>query len=310
MAHYVVGIDIGGTNLKFGLVNRFGQVMARSHLVTQNYLHSRPQLIEAMVRSIDLLLKKNDLTAKDILGIGIGLPGLIDPHRGIVHFLPNIPGWKKVPLKKILEQRLRIKTFLENDVNLITLGEWKFGAGVGYKNLVCITLGTGVGSGLIFNNELYRGEGYVAGEIGHMPLNEQGPACSCGGYACFQRYVGNRHLLDKARKIFRDQQITLPRLRGLARRRDPRALAFWEETAMHIGNNLVGVVNLLNPPLVIIGGGVSNNYRFLFKTIRKVIRRRAMKVHASMVKIVRAKRGDDAGILGAFVLVKDENKRK
>ncbi|MBI5415634.1 MAG: ROK family protein, partial [Candidatus Omnitrophica bacterium] len=164
--------------------------------------------------------------------------------------------------------------------------------------------GTGVGGGLILNNALYRGEGFVAGEIGHIPLNEVGPSCNCGGYACFERYVGNRTLLAKAARLFR-KDIRLQDIFPLARRGEPRALRFWKETAVHIGNALVGVINLLNPRLVIIGGGVANNFRFMGPTIRKIIRQRAMKVQKKMVRVVRAKLGDDAGILGAHILVKE-----
>ena len=303
MRGYTVGVDVGGTNIKFGLVNSQGKVVARYHLNTKSYGLRKNELVKVLVGAIDALLKENNISRNHVAGIGIGLPGLIDPVKGVVHFLPNIPGWRKVPLKNIFEKGLGIKTFLENDVNLITLGEWKFGAGRGAKNMVCMTLGTGVGGGLIFNNRLYRGEGFVAGEIGHMPLNENGSDCGCGGYACLERYVGNRYILKKAAKIFRRPTIDFPDIRRLSRQGDKRARLFWKEMATHIGNGLVGIVNLLNPTLIVIGGGVSNNYRFLFPTIRRVIKKRAMPVQASMVKIVRAKLGDEAGIIGANVLV-------
>jgi len=298
-----VGIDVGGTNIKFGLVNSQGKIVKQRHLRTRKYGRDKAKLIKGLIESVRLLLRQSKIKHAKVSGIGIGLPGLIDPIKGIVHFLPNIPGWRNVPLKKIFEKELHIKTFLENDVKLITLAEWKFGAGQGVKNLVCITLGTGVGSGLILNNRLYRGERFVAGEIGHIPLNEKGPNCGCGGYGCFERYVGNRYILKKAEKIFRKPHIDFPDIRRLSKKRDKRISLFWKEMATHIGNGLVGVVNLLNPALIIIGGGVSNNHRFLFPTIRKVIRRRAMPVQASMVKIVRAKLGDKAGIIGANVLI-------
>jgi len=109
---------------------------------------------------------------KDVLGIGIGLPGLIDVGKGVVRVLPNIPGWENVPLKRLLEKKTGLRVQLENDVNMITLGEWVYGAGRGKKDLLCITLGTGVGAGLILNNNIYRGPGFAAGEIGHAPINQ------------------------------------------------------------------------------------------------------------------------------------------
>ena len=306
MKKLTLGIDVGGTNIKLGLVNNLGKVVGRTSVSTRPYRHSKNQLLGALLAAVRSLLSEQGLKKENIQGIGIGLPGLVDPVHGVVNFLPNISGWKNVPLKKILETRLGIKTFLENDVNLITLGEWKYGAGRGIKDLVCITLGTGVGGGLIINNQLYRGAGFVAGEIGHMPLNETGPLCGCGGYGCLERYVGNRYVLQKAAKIFHRKNIDFIDIRRFSRQGNPRATLFWREMATHIGNGLAGVVNLLNPARIIIGGGGSNNHKYLFPRIRQVIKQRALKIPASTVKIVRTQLGDDAGIIGAQVLVNHE----
>ena len=305
MKKFYIGVDIGGTNIKFGITNSQGVVRFRSNLETRGYLSDRRHLIEALIDSVQGLVHGSGLKCRDIAGIGIGLPGLIDPEKGLVKFLPNIPGWRDVPLKKIFERSTGIPTALENDVNMITLGEWKFGAGQGYQNLICMTLGTGVGGGLILNNQLYRGEGYVAGELGHIPINEKGPVCNCGGFACFERTVGNRYLTQRIATIFRRRDLQIEDDFRLAINGNARAIKFWDETATHIGNALTGIVNVLNPPLIIIGGGIANNERFLFKKIREVIARRAMRVQSRMVKIVRAALGNDAGILGAQVLVKE-----
>lgn len=300
-----IGVDVGGTNIKLGLVASSGRIIAKTNLVTKTYAHHPRHLIDALVAAIRALIQENGKTIKDIAGIGIGLPGLIDVSKGNVIFMTNIPGWKNIPLRRIIQTQLKLPVFIDNDVNLAALGEWKLGAGKGCKNLVCITLGTGVGGGLVLNGELYRGEGFVAGEIGHIPLNEQGPACNCGGMGCFERYVGNRILMDKAAGIFGKENIQPQDVFALANCGNALAVRFWRETATHIGNALVGVINLLNPRLVIIGGGIANNYKFMGKTIQKVIRRRAMKVQKNMVRIVRARLGDEAGILGAHILVKE-----
>ncbi len=305
MKSYVIGIDVGGTNIKLGVVNDKGKIVSRNILETGKYEGKRGKLISALVDAIIDLIDSEGVKTKDVLGIGIGLPGLINPDRGVVKFLPNVPGWKDVFLKRIMEKKLSLPVFLDNDVNLVTLGEWRFGAGKGYNNLVCITLGTGIGGGLVLNGELYRGEGYVAGEVGHMPLNEKGPACNCGGYACFERYVGNKVLQEKAAKIFKNKKIRLEDVFELTKAGNMRAVKFWEEVAMHIGNGLVGIVNLLNPRLIIIGGGVSNSYQFMIETINKIIKERAMSVQSKMVKITKAKLGNDAGIIGGYVLVRE-----
>jgi glucokinase len=303
MKRFTIGVDVGGTNVKMGLVSPQGAILSRAILDTKSFNKNKQKLIDAIVVAILGLISEKRLAAKDILGVGLGLPGPIDAERGMVNFLPNIPGWKNVPLTNILRKKLCLPTFIDNDVNLITLGEWTFGAGRNYRNLMCMTLGTGVGAGLVLNGSLYRGEGFSAGELGHMPLNEQGPACNCGGWGCFERYVGNATLLKKGAQTF-GRAIPLPEIYQLARNHDPRALRFWEETGEHIGNALVGVINLLNLRLIVVGGGVANSFRFMHKTIVKTIKARAMKIPAGMVQVVRAQLNDDAGILGAQVLVK------
>lgn len=303
MKKYVVGVDVGGTNIKLGLVHPRGFVIARSHFPTKPFSSSKKELIKAIADQIEKIISSNGLKHKEVAGVGIGLPGLINFDQGIVRFLPNIPGWKNVPLKTILERKLKLPVFVENDVKLITLAEWKFGAGKGVKNLICMTLGTGVGSGLILDNRLYRGAANAAGELGHVPLNEQGPACNCGGYGCYERYVGNKPLFAFASEIMNKPEMTTQKMFALAEKGNKKALRFWRESATHIGNGLVGVVNLLNPELIIIGGGVSNNEKYLFPVIKEVIKKRAMSLQGSIVKIKRAKFKDDAGIVGAQVLV-------
>jgi glucokinase len=303
MKKYVVGVDVGGTNIKLGLVHPRGFVIARSHFPTKPFSSSKKKLIGVLAREIEKIISSEGLKHKDIAGIGIGLPGLIDYDRGVVLFLPNIPGWKNVPLKSILEKKLKLPVFVENDVKLITLAEWRFGAGKGVKNLICMTLGTGVGSGLILDNRLYRGAANAAGELGHVPLNEKGPACNCGGFGCFERYVGNKALFILAGQIMNKPDMTTQKMFALAEKGQTKALKFWREAATHIGNGLVGVVNLLNPELIVIGGGVSNNEKYLFPTIKEVVKKRAMSLQGSIVQIKRAKFGDDAGIIGAQVLV-------
>ncbi|MDP2653512.1 MAG: ROK family protein [Candidatus Omnitrophota bacterium] len=309
MKKYVIGIDVGGTNVKLGIAGPSARIIARSLLNTKSFISHKSRLIAAIMAGVRALAGQAGVSFRDIAGIGIGLPGLVDFDKGLVIFLPNIPGWRKVPLKRMIQNELGLPVFLENDVNLITLGEWQYGAGKGTRNMLCMTLGTGVGGGLILDGRLYRGEGFVAGEIGHMPLNETGPACNCGGYGCFERSVGNLALLKKAAVIFRNKNITLEEITRRAKAGERRSIAFWEDFAGHLGNGLVGVVNLLNPRRIVIGGGVANCPGFVFRIVKEILRERAMRVQASMVDVVRASLGNDAGILGAQVLVRSGGER-
>ncbi|HOW35765.1 MAG TPA: ROK family protein [Candidatus Omnitrophota bacterium] len=305
MRKSVLAIDVGGTNIKLGLVSPSGHILSRTNLPTTSFIRRKENLIGAVVSASRRIIAENRLNNKDVLGIGIGLPGLVDARHGTVEVLTNIPGWKNVPLKKIIESRLKIPAFVDNDANVVTLGEWRFGAGHGFKNMICITLGTGVGGGLVIDNTLYRGEGFSAGEIGHIPLNETGLKCNCGGYGCLETYIGNQRLLKRARIVFKDNDISLEEISRLASRKNRIALRFWKEVAVHLGNGLAGVVNLLNPRCIVIGGGISNAHQYLFKTIRETLLQRALRTPAGMVKIVKAKLGSDAGLIGAQVLVHD-----
>lgn len=306
MKKITIGVDVGGTNVKLGLVDAQGRVFSRSRLVTKSYSSQPIALITAMADEIHRLLQAAGLKSSCVSGIGIGLPGLIDPFSGQVIFLPNIPKWKNIPLRRILEKKTGLAVFLDNDVNVITLGEWRFGAGTGSKHMMGMTLGTGVGAGLILNGSLYRGPGFAAGELGHMPINLTGPKCTCPSYACLESYVGNQRLIKRAVKQFRRRDITLEEISDLAKQQDRTALAFWQELGQHVGSALVGVVNLLNPEKIVIGGGISKSSRFFFPEIRRQIKQRAMPVQAKMVRVVKARLGDDTGLIGASVLVDAE----
>ena len=304
MKNVVIGVDVGGTNIKIGLVDEQGRIAARVHLPTQRCAHSKEGLTRAIVQECQSLAKIRRLDASQILGVGIGLPGLVNTQKGVVYSLTNIPGWKNVPLKKIIESRLKIPVFIDNDVNVMTLAEWKYGAGRGMKNMICITIGTGLGGGLIINDTLYRGEGFAAGELGHVPLNEKGQKCNCGGWGCLETYAGNRYLDVQARKIFK-KDITLENVTRQANQGSHQAIAFWQEVGEHVGNGLTGVVNVLNPSCIVIGGGIAQAHRHMFKVIQETIKKRAMHVQGKMVRIFKSKLGSDAGVIGARVLVKE-----
>ncbi len=299
----LAAIDLGGTNLKLGLLDQKLRFIDRKVLDTQSFT-TKERLIDGVVSSVNSLLEQRRLVKSRIAGLGLGLPGPIDCIRGVVHFFPNIPGWKEVNLKKILEKRLGLKVHLDNDANLMALAEYRMGAAAGASNAVCLTLGTGVGGGLVLGGRLYRGSAYAAGEIGHMPVNEKGPRCNCGGIACLEAYVGNRRLLAKALKLF-SGSVTLESLSRMARAGNARARSLWNDAGEKIGIALVSIVNLLNPDVIVIGGGVANAGQVLFSRIRSTVISRAMPLQARHVKIVKAKLGKDAGLIGAAILARE-----
>ena len=301
---FIAGIDLGGTNLKIALLDLKYRIRHKEVLNTQSFTR-KEDLISVIVDSVHKILKDNNLSKTNLLGVGLGLPGPIDYEKGIVHFFLNIPGWKEVKLKSILEKRLRLPVFVDNDAKVMCLAEHKLGAAKGSANAICITLGTGVGGGVIIDGKLYRGLSNAAGEIGHMPINEKGPQCNCGGRACLESYIGNNRILVEARKIF-GHGITLEKLSYLARKQNRQAQTIWLRVAGRLAVALVGVVNLLNPDCIVIGGGVAGAGKILFDNIRKIIARQAMSVQARHVKVFKAKLGNNAGLIGAAIMVRQE----
>lgn len=312
----LIGIDIGGTNIKLALMDRYAHLKAKSIFSTVRF-RGKDALINELVRQIRLLLSEYSITKKDIAGIGIGAPGAVDIRTGTVHYFTNIPNWREVALGDILKKKLGIPVFVDNDVNVMALGELRFGSGRGAKNMLCVTLGTGVGGGLILDGKLYRGSSYAAGEFGHVPINIDGPRCNCGSWGCVEAYVGNRYMVrDVAARLKKGQaslikkmvkndlsKITPEVIDAAAHAGDKFAKEVWVDAGNKVGIALAGVVNLLNIEKIVIGGGVAKAGRILFDSIKDTIRARAMKLPAKTVKVVKAKLGYDAGVIGAATLV-------
>lgn len=312
----LIGVDIGGTNIKLALVDKSGHLKGK-HIFSTTSFKNKAALIDGIINQAEVLLSKYSLNKKDIIGIGIGAPGAVDIRTGTIHYLTNIPDWQEVPLGNILKKRLGMPVFVDNDVNVMALGELFFGAGIGAINMLCITLGTGVGGGLILEGRLYRGSSYAAGEFGHVPIGINGPKCNCGGMACVEAYVGNHYIVrDVVNRIKRGSKTLIKRLVNndlskitpeiiseAERRGDKFAKGIWKDTGNKIGIGLAGVVNLLNVEKIVIGGGVAEAGKTLFDSIRKTIEERAMKLPARTVKVVKARLGYDAGLIGAATLV-------
>ena len=300
---FIIGIDLGGTNLKVALLDLNYNIKDRETLSTRSFME-KEDLILGIEHCVNRFIKYNNLSKAQILGVGLGLPGQVDARAGIVHFFPNIPGWKEVKFRDILRKKLGLAIFLDNDAKLMALAEHKLGAARGFRNVLCMTLGTGIGGGIIINGKLYRGFNNAAGEVGHLPINENGAACNCGSSGCLEAYVGNRRIITQAKKIFK-RNITLEKLSQLAAKHNRLAIAIWHNTGRHLGFALAGVVNLLNLDAIVIGGGVAGAGSLLFDTIRNRLKEQAMSVQAKHVRIFKAKLGNDAGLIGAAIMVKE-----
>ncbi|MCK4905403.1 ROK family protein [bacterium] len=307
----VIGLDLGGTFIKIGVVDENGEILEKAELPTPQG-QGREKIIDAMAESIRSFLKH--YTKEEFIGIGIDTPGLVD-QGGKVFLAPNLPNWDNLNLKQIFEEKFSLPVKVENDANTITWGEYKFGAGKGYDNIICVTLGTGVGGGVVLNGELLRGNKYSAFEIGHMPICYSGPKCGCGSLGCIESYVGAKYIvratqekLKKQDSLIKDMvggditKITPKIISEAYHKGDKVAEAVWVEVGTYLGAFFSGLVNLLNPQVIIIGGGVAQVGEILFSTIKKVIDERSFSLFAKEVKVVPAKLGKDAGIVAAASL--------
>jgi len=302
-----IGVDLGGTNIKGGVVNQNGQILRRLSIQTQ--AQEGPERILDQIANLVQVLNQGE----EVNGLGVGCPGLVE--LGIVRDPPNLIGWKEVNVKKELEKRLSLQLEVANDVNAAALGELHFGAGKGVKDLICITLGTGVGGGLILDGKLFTGSKGGAGEIGHLPVNIFGPRCRCGNYGCLERYVGAKYIIERAQTKLRDNpQSILPPLNkdGIitpkliaeaAQRGDDLAKEVFQETGEIIGAALSGAVNLLNPKLIIVGGGVAQAGELIFGPMRRTLAERAINREIQKVRVVPTLLGEDAGLIGAASLI-------
>ncbi|MBE7708679.1 MAG: ROK family protein [Cyanobacteria bacterium SIG27] len=315
MKKYRIGVDIGGTNVKIALVDFDGKIIYSNTVPTRAEMGYEAG-VNNIKQAIKELMQETGEDAKTIEAIGFGLPGQIDYKAGIVKNLPNIPGWVNIPLAKIIEDEFSIPTRLDNDVRCAALGELNFGAGKGCENLICITVGTGIGSGIVLNGKLVRGASNAAGEIGHIKMDMTGgPLCGCGDYGCFEAYASGPAIVTMAKEYISggksakykematDGIITPYIVAQAALQGDAVSIQIFKQMGKIIGTGLASVINLLNPEKIIIGGGVADAGDILLNPIKETIIDRAMPIQGSTVQVVPAQLANTAGVIGASLLI-------
>jgi glucokinase len=316
---YIIGIDVGGTSIKFGLV-KANRIYREFSLPT--FAFENPEKVLSQVElGLNQLL--DQLSSKEVLGIGIGFPGKVDAERGIVTSAPNFNNWKNVQVRKKLS-KFGFPVFIDNDANCAALGELYFGRGRKLKNFVMVTLGTGVGGGLIFNGQLFRGESGGAGEIGHITIDYSGPYCKCGKRGCVEAYAGNNYIKQRTIQKLHEYPDSLilelvdhnlesidPKvINDAAKKGDELAIKILKETGYYIGIGLANIANTLDIKNFIIGGGVSNAGPVLIKAIENSIKDHGIKDIVKDVKVLTAQLKNKAGILGSASLVLSNQKLK
>lgn len=310
MASQEIGIDLGGTKTNIGLVDHSGKIIKNTVIKTR--VQDGPQAIVDDIISAVKELANGHLDT--ISSIGVGMAGQIEKNTGIVHFAPNL-GWKDFPLKKALNNSLHLPVAITNDVRTATWGEWLFGAGRNCSNFVCIFVGTGIGGGIVIENQMVDGSSNTAGEVGHMILDIHGPQCTCGSRGCFDALAGGGGIARKAKfavatdpaggKALIDlaggnpEDINAGHVFEAYRRGIPLAILIIEGVKEALVAGVTNVVNAFNPSRIIIGGGVINKNPELMKVIQEGVKRKALKAATENLEIVPALLTADAGVIGA-----------
>lgn len=287
----IIGIDLGGTKIAGVLATPSGKVLMDVQIPTEAHL-GKKKVIENIKKAIHTLKESHKVKIK---AIGIGAPGPILYDKGIVVEAPNLPGWKRVNLKKLLEKDFKVPVYVDNDANCAALAEAWFGAGKFADNFVYLTISTGIGGGIIINKQLYRGAIGAAGEFGHMTMDVNGPKCGCGKN-------GHLEALASGSALRKKTGLDAISLELAARQGNKKAQRAIREAAEYLTVGIANIVNALNPEMVIIGGGLSNMRELLIDPVRRDLKKYALTLPAKSVKIVRAKLGTKAGVLGAAAL--------
>lgn len=308
----IAALDLGGTYIKASLLSPQGDFVSRRRRSTEAE-RGAPHVVERLGKTVVELCEAGGVAVKELLGVGVGCAGPLNPTEGIVYHSPNLPGWSRVPVKAWMEEALGVRVSLENDANAWALGEFLFGAGRSTRHMVCLTLGTGVGGGIIVDGRLVHGSRGLAAELGHMTINTRGPLCNCGNRGCLEVYASAESVCRAMRRRLRGGRSSMVRnlsarnpggltsklVTEAARKGDAPAQEALAEVGRNLGVGIANIANIFNPEMVVIGGAVAGAGRYLLEPARREAKKRAFPGTTRGLKIVRAKLGEDAALLGA-----------
>lgn len=299
-----IGIDFGGTSIKIGVVKGEKIIHESPRIDPQGYTSAK-ELIAILAETVTNLIQ----LFPNVSAVGIGVPGFVDFPTGVVHNLTNVKGWKNIDLKSQMEELTDLPCTVENDANCMTIAEWKRGAGRGYENLICLTLGTGVGGGVIANNQMIRGSAYVAGELGQMSIDYQGVSGNYQNKGALEKYIGNNQIAAFVQKEYANNGIekTLEKcfphyLSDYAQEGCEIALHCWDQVAQKLASSLATACWLINPKAIVIGGGVSNAGDFLFNPLKVHLFNQLSEPFKDNLEVIKAAFGNEAGMIGAAVV--------
>lgn len=316
MSDLMIGVDVGGTKIAAGLLNKKAQFMRRE--ISHSHVDRPPdQVVDEIVRLSELLILAAKENLSGIKGVGIGIAGHVNSKNGIVLTNSNLPNWDHYPIRDAVSARLGVPVVIDNDANCAAWGEFCYGAGRGSRDMCYVTFSTGCGMGIVINGQLYRGATGTAGEIGHTVVNPDGPLCTCGKRGCLMSYACGMALDQMARECLGSGEDTLLRsicgdcpdkvsgkqVAEAAQKGDPAALRLLELAGHYFGIGLSTIVQVLNPDTIVIGGGLVHIGPLLLDPCIRALNENIHPVLIDSARIVISELWDDAGVIGAAAMV-------
>jgi len=315
---FAIGVDLGATTIKVGIIGKNGNIP--DQLSVDSKANKGPKVvIQQIIFAVQELISRHKIS--ECAGIGIGSPGVISNVDGTVQHPPNFADWTKVDLGKEIRKAFKLPVFIENDANCAAIAEARYGAGIEFKDFLFVIWGTGVGGGIILDRKIFHGPYGGAGEIGHISIDYNGRKCNCGNFGCIESYIGQRYLSQRTKEILSASlkdgthskimdlvggnlnKIDPAIISQAAEEDDPTAIEVLTEAGNLLGYALSSILNVIDLRVVVIGGGISAAPAFVYKAIISSIRERILKPHKEGVRVVRAKLGNNAGMVGAASLV-------
>jgi len=312
---YRIGVDLGGTNIAVGVVDENLKIIGRGKLKT-NIPRPAENIFDDIAKAVNLAVKDAGIKIEEVSSVGVGTPGSVNKATGYIEFANNLD-FNKVPAKDMLEERINKPVFIDNDANCAALGEAVAGVGQGVSSFVAVTLGTGVGSGIVINGKIVGGVNFAAGEMGHMVIAVDGEQCNCGRRGCWERYASANALIAQTRDAMRHNQDSLmwqlvkENIDEVSGRTAFEAMRQGDDTAKevvshyiyYVATGIINIINALQPEIICVGGGVGHEGENLLDPIRKHVERERYSIYATkQTKICAAVLGNDAGIIGAALL--------
>ncbi len=295
---FAVAVDLGGTDLKTAVVDSIGKILHQK-IVSSESKENKEKTVHRLIESIQIELDWAEKNQLKIKGLGLGIPGIVSPEKGIVYQSPHFPAWKNYPIHKKLKLKFSIPMILDNDANMAAIGEGWLGAAKKKKNFILLTLGTGIGGAIVIDRKIFHGDSGFAGEAGHLVIDRHGLQCNCGGKGCLEMSASATGIFHQLNSLNQSTDLTPLELFRLAKKKDPLALKIFQNFGESLGIGIASIVNLLDIETIILGGGISEAFSCFSPFALESISKYLYSTTAKRLRLIQAMLGNKAGVIGA-----------